>query len=371
MPVNDPGVRSLIDLQSSASTARVLDLLTIWRDHKSDPEYSKNPFFHNLRLNRAIIVKHKLRSNEADFFDDTRMVATKILVALDPGHLKAGGQFVFIGQSDFAKALEELAGQDSSHLESHDIPLLKLVDELLSLDPFRLRERLKARGFKPANCYFQLSPADRETMADFVYSEIEPLMRQAGGQGKEEHGRIAGQVEKILTHKIDSELEPLRTKIGVSPDAFGESIFCWSGILYYKWVYSMVRSDVPNVTSTLEKLRPVGSMEPTKMTELRRMAIGVARNMKASVTQVKSVFENYDKALSGLIKNSDAAAFREFLSEAPAMFDLLGAHLGVLQSICGICHFRFPENRPMPATFDELFDIYSDFEAQFTKSLAA
>jgi hypothetical protein len=369
--MTDLGVRSLIDLQNHAATARVLDLLSIWRDHKGDPEYSTKPFFNNVRLNRSIIVKHKLRSNEGDFFDDSRLNATKILVALDPAHLKAGGQFVFIGQKDFNGALAELAGQDSRQLETHDIPLLKLVDELLSLDPFRLREKLKIQGFAPAICYFQLSQGDREKMTEFVCHEATPLIRQTHGTSKDETGRTANLVQKILTHKIDADLEPLRLKFGVTPEVFAENIFCWKGILYYKWVYNQIRTTVPRITNTLEKLKPLGSMERAKMAELARMAIGVAQNMKACIKQVKSVFENYDAALAGLVEKSQAEEFRNFLSEAPSLFELLGAHLGVLQSISGICDFRFPQDKQLPTTAEELFDIYCDFEAQFSKTLAA
>jgi hypothetical protein len=52
--VADRGIRSLVHLQNSASTARVLNLLSTWVRHKDKPEYAAQPFFQNTRLNRDI-----------------------------------------------------------------------------------------------------------------------------------------------------------------------------------------------------------------------------------------------------------------------------------------------------------------------------
>ncbi len=48
------------------------------------------PFFMHPALNRAIIVKHHLRRNELEAFDQTRTSATKVLMPIDHDHLRAG-----------------------------------------------------------------------------------------------------------------------------------------------------------------------------------------------------------------------------------------------------------------------------------------
>ncbi len=76
----DQSVRSLLALQSSASTARVLNLLSIAKKHAGNPEHAAKPFFQHARLNHAIIVKHRLRANEHDLFPSFRQSATKVLL---------------------------------------------------------------------------------------------------------------------------------------------------------------------------------------------------------------------------------------------------------------------------------------------------
>lgn len=61
-------IRSLDHLQNSGSTARVLNLRDVTLRMAGDPDFMTRPLFKNPDLNRAIIVKHRLRSNETEEF---------------------------------------------------------------------------------------------------------------------------------------------------------------------------------------------------------------------------------------------------------------------------------------------------------------
>ena len=97
--MNDRTVRNLAHLEESASTARVLNLLRVYRRQRNNPAYSENPLFQSPTLNRSIILKHRLRRNERDLFFDARKTATKIIIPIDGAELKLGGRFVFVNQS--------------------------------------------------------------------------------------------------------------------------------------------------------------------------------------------------------------------------------------------------------------------------------
>jgi hypothetical protein len=82
--------RSLSFLENSASTARVLNLRKVFTDFSEDPAYQKAPFFGNSVLNRSLIVKHRLRSNERHDFSEARSVVTKLIIPIDTSDLKIG-----------------------------------------------------------------------------------------------------------------------------------------------------------------------------------------------------------------------------------------------------------------------------------------
>src|SRR5579875_2319907 len=136
--MSGPGFRNLALLDQTASTARVLNLRHTCLRHGADPEVKLRPFFANLALNRAIVVKHHLRGNDLEAFDHVRTSATKVLLPIDHNNLRAGAKYFFVGQRDYDAVVEHEFGL--SNPDDPDLQLLHFLDELPSFDPFLLRE---------------------------------------------------------------------------------------------------------------------------------------------------------------------------------------------------------------------------------------
>ena len=358
----DRGIRSSVHLQNSASTARVLNLLSTWVRHKDKPEYAAQPFFQNTRLNRAMILKHRLRQDEMDLFDQPRLTATKIVFPVDPKDLKLGARFAFIGQKNFSYLLEDVIGRNPKN-ETVDLPLLKLLDELPSLDPFLIREELKRNGYQPAGCYLELSDADLKKIFAFVQSEIEPLVRMSLGGQTGLAGQSAKLVEKILSNTLDLEMQPLRQVLRLNEAEFAEGIFCWKGFLYYKWVYTGIAEKMPSIVATISQTMPLGRQDANTRATLDRVRGVLVDRIFSTSNAIKTSLDNYDTAYVELTKNGNPLAFRDFLLKSPALFVEIGERLGVLQHLTSFCLFRFPPNRRATVGVEELLDIFNDFEA--------
>jgi hypothetical protein len=367
----DRSVRSLIHLENSASTARVLNLLSNWRRHKEKPEYSAQPFFQNKALNRAMILKHPVKRDEVDLFDYPRLSATKIVLPVDPTDLKAGGKVALIGQRYFAQMLEGAIGQ-SRQDAAQDLSLLELLDSLSSFDPFLLREELKRNGYEPAPCYLELTEADVKNIFAFAQSEVEPLVRMSLGAGTAVANKTAKLVEKLFANNLDSEIQVLRHVLRLSESEFAEGIFCWKGFIYYKWVEKDVAAASQTVTDLVLNTRPVGKQESQVRENLDKLrAVLIDRMVSASAT-VKGSLATYDGAYAELTTKTNPTPFREFLLSAPARFAELGERLGVLQHITSFCRYRFPSERRLPIGAEELLEIFNDFEgALFVPETAA
>lgn len=355
----DRGIRSLVHLQHTASTARVLNLLAIARRSGHEPEYASHPFFDSLLLNRAFIIKHRLRRNEQDLFDDARQTATKVLAPLEATDLRMGGRYVFIGQRGYEDILTDLVGHDA---DCRDRQLLELIDGLPSLDPFLLREQLKRHGIEPARCYFDLTEADVQRMLSFVQNEVNPLVRQAFN-GDATLALTAKLVNKILSASMDSETEPLRLTLRLEPDEYQEGVFCWKGFLYYKWSLSEVLTSMRPVLSQIEKIRPDGHLDEDAQVYLEQGRKRLRQAMSAALAIVRDTLQVYDDAYANLTGNGRPLAFREFLLEAPSLFSELGERLGALHHIHSFWRFRFPQDRRQRITAEELLDIFMDFES--------
>jgi hypothetical protein len=358
--MTDRSFRSLTNLKKSASTARVLNLLKVWEDHGHTEEWAGAPLFQHRALNRALILKHRLRRDEIDIFRVRRHVATKIILPIDERDLRAGGRFLFVDQIGFDRALEQTMGIDLGH---PDRRTLGLIAELPGFDPFLLREQLRRHELSPASCYFAVSPADMTSMNMFVQEEILPLVRLSLGAEamKVEGNPVARFAGKILSSTAEGDLVMLGRTLQLRPDEYEEGIFSWKGFLYYKWALQSVVGSVGTVAEAVRKVRPHGGATPEQKVDIERCRRALRARMVETCDDAASMLHVYDTAFRRLTAENDPAAFRDFLLEAPTLFWRLGEQLGAIQHIVSFWRYRFG-GRKTPPDAAELLDLLGDFE---------
>ena len=360
-------VRSLEHLENTASTARVLNLRAIALRYRDDKDYLARPLFHNPSLNKAIIVKHRLRQNEHEEFAGYRHAATKILLPIESADLRMGARSLFIGQKNFTQLLTQVFGIviDSG---DPDARTLAILDETPSLDPFLLREQLRLQGVDAAPCYFDISEADMNRMFDFAQSEVQQLVEMSISGGGDLDVRAfqphaARLARKILLNANDPALEPLRLTMQLSPQKYREGIFCWKAFLYYKWRLRDVMPKLAVVIGQIESAKPKGPMDGDTRAYLASAKRNIRKAVTTSCRKVTETLSVYDDAYEGLTQHNDPLRFRDFLLQAPALFNELGERLGGIDHIISFWRFRFPEDRRATlVTPEELSDIFSDFE---------
>lgn len=356
--MTDRAIRNLAHLRRSASTARVLNLLNIYNEHRHDPDWSARPLFRSPALNRALIIKHRLRRNEMDLFHLRRQVATKVVLPIDSSDLKTGGHFVFVGQRGFAQQMQEAFGIGDEH---PDMATLALLDRLPSLDPFLLREQLRRAGTDLAPCYLSISEHDMERMVRFVEDEIRPLVTLSIGYSLAAVGSTRRLAGKILSSDPHDRMEALRQTLQLRPDEYEEGVFCWKGFLYYKWVLGSLAREIASVAEAVGKVRPVGAADQASRDYLDRGRTVLRARIQKTCQQAAETLRIYDDAYASLTVLGEPTAFRDFLLEAPRMFSRLGDQLGAVQHIVSFWRFRFSPGSANVSP-EELIDIFMDFE---------
>lgn len=365
--MSDRNVRNLAHLQESASTARVLNLLRVWQRRGRDAEYNAKPMFHHPVLNRAILLKHRLRRHETENFYDRRQTATKIIVPIDGQDLRVGGRSVFVGQLNFDSVMIGLLG-DSWISDGRDRELLEMLEAIPSFDPFLLREQLRRHNREPARCYFEISDADLARMYRFVENEVQKLIdlcyqgqtpAEGQGAGNQQTSRL---VRKILSNAVDAETEPLRMTLRLEKPQYQEGVFCWKGFLYYKWTLNDVLPSVNAVAKQISEVKPRGSIDFETRAYIEKARADLRVSIMKICDTAKKTLKVYDDAFNGLI-GGQPTAFRDFLLGAPAMFTDLGERLGAVNHITSFWQFRFPSGRLPVVGPEELTDIFNDFEA--------
>ena len=362
MSSKDRSVRSLQRLHMNASTARVLNLLMVFRKFGDTSEYRAAPFFQNPVLNRCLIVKHRLRANEYDMFDSPRSSATKVLIPIDHTDLRMGARYMFVGQSRFSDLMENALGIPYEP-NSSDVRMLQLIDAIPSLDPFLLREQLRRAGLEPARCYFEVTEADVNRMFSFVQKEITPLVNMSCGNDAAMTVYASRLVNKILSSEIDSDLDPLRDVLQLDPRQFDEGIFCWKAFLYYKWQLSELMPRLRQVIQEINTVKPRTAGDSEIRSQIEATRAQVRRRVGLACQRVRSTLDIYDDAYSELTTHGRAGPFRGFLLSAPNMFRELGERLAGIDHLVSFWRFRFPQDRLAMITPEELCDIFYDFES--------
>ncbi|HUJ47794.1 MAG TPA: hypothetical protein VLV55_11730 [Rhizomicrobium sp.] len=365
----DRSIRSLTSL-GGASTSRVLNLVSVAQTKAQDPEYASRPFFLSPVINTAILVKHRLRSHEEYLFREPVSVATKIIVPFDITDLKLGGRSVFVDEKGFIDTLKQLGHYPQGGLE-RDVEVLRLVSRVPSLDPFLLREYLRANDVFVPNCYLEISAADQIRMYDFAAKDMLSFVKLATGADVGRSDQLTDRfVSALLADDCSDKLDPLRTVLMLDGKEFREGVFSWRGFLYYKWSLLSFWPDVGAVLKGIQDLKPKGMPTPDDAEYILFARRRIAEAMKLAGSDVGRLLKVYETAYGDLIERGKPKSFRDFLLSAPNLFLELGEKMAAISHVVSFWKYRFQRKDAPRADPDELVAILQDFESGFASAVA-
>ena len=357
---SDRSVRSLSGL-GAASSNRVLNLLAIAEANADHDGHRNAPLFQSNILNSSLILKHRLRADEVDFFSTRRALATKIIIPFERSDLKFGGRSLFIGQRGFEGLLQEAVNYKEKKDMRRDLDVLRLIDSVPSLDPFLLREHLRVNDIRPDSSYFAISEADQNRMHDYAAQEVSRLTSMASGGSSRPNGATSRMVEALLSSDVDEKLEPLRATLNLGPAEFSEGVFSWRGFIYYKWCLDESWPNLIRALRGIKSITPIGKISGDERNLLEASKNVILRGAKANSMEIRRIIAIYDDAYAGLIERQDPKLFREFLLGAPKLFLDIGDRMGAISHITSFWNYRFPAGAPRAAYADELITIFQDF----------
>jgi hypothetical protein len=363
----DRSVRSLSALEG-ASSSRVLNLIAIAEANADNEGHRTAPLFLSNVLNRSLVLKHRLRADEVDFFTTRRALVTKIIIPFERTDLKFGGHSLFVGQRGFKQMLQEVGKYKEAADMRRDLEVLRLIDGVPSLDPFLLREHLRCNDIQPDSCYFAISPADQQRMHDYAAEEVSRLTAIANGSGKH-NAATSRMVAALLSSEVNEKLEPLRATLALGPVEFSEGVFSWRGFIYYKWCLEEYWPNLIRALRGIKAIHPVGKVSAEDKAFLESSKSVILRGAKASSTKIRRIIGIYDSAYANMIERHDPRLFQEFLLGAPELFLDIGDRMGAIFHITSFWNYRFPVGAPRAADAAELVTIFQDFTKGLTAEL--
>jgi hypothetical protein len=233
--------------------------------------------FTRRRLDDSIVIKHALRPNERDLFERPPVVATKVLVPVDPGQISLGAYSFFVGERTAPQTLQRLFGIAPAHgTRDPDIEILGLMDRAPSLDVFLLKEILTGAGSAVPAHVFDLSLADVPEFRSYIQRELAPLVSIATGSA--ETSKIARVVDSVFGAKLGPHAEQFLAALGLPEPKWAEIVFAWKAALYYEQKSVDLRRRFEKTAAGLRQLQTYGHSEvyPRSLTAEQRRDLAAA-----------------------------------------------------------------------------------------------
>jgi len=370
MSIADKNLRALL----SAGSARVFDLQARHRELEATHPRTLQTFFANRNANRLVIIKYAPPANERKQLVSERAVQTKLYLPFNHASLLEGGKTIFLSDARLEQALEDQLALSPKHdmaAYEHDRRVLKLLDELPSLDPFLMKDRFEIEKLSVDTDYFAFPPGELEKIKIFVRDKMAKVAEFAAEQQKAaDQVHAVEKLTQILWEAKDvAALSPFTRAFGIPPTAAPEIVYAWKGIIFYDYEFSRQRADWQKMLDWLKlEAKPRDGIAGSALTEMNDLRDAATQALTKHMTRASALLENYRHCFDELfLRKKDAKPFVEFLRSAKRSFWDLGDSISRLNHSHAVWERsteRFPLRR-LPAliltdVLDALYRINAD-----------
>lgn len=315
------GERQLEALASRPSNWRIFNVgqhLSRVRETSADNDVR---LFSRRRMNDSIVIKHALRPNEFDLFERPPVVATKIVVPVDPQQISLGAYSFFVGERSAAQTMQRLFGIVSERgRRDPDMEILGLLDRSPSLDVFLLKEILGgATGVSEQ--VFDVSLADVPEFRSYIHRELTPLVALATGSA--DPAKVGRLVDSIFGAKLGSQAENFLEALSLPAQKWPEVTFAWKAALYYEHNAADLRRRFETFAAAMRLLQTYGHSEAFPRSAVAQQHRALARAAGASFARCQQGLAHFNSARrSAIIAAGNVAGLGTYLGElTEAVFD--------------------------------------------------
>lgn len=349
------------------------------------------PIFQNRFLNNCVIFKYpnfEVPTNETGFegmYDsDTeekeffKPVETAIYIPNDHRDLAAGGSAIYLRQRDFDALMNEIFGiKVEADLDElyNDIAMLRIIDEVPSLDPYLLRTELSESGYKMPETAFQTTEQEDRKIRRRIESKIEPILNRAiQDAGGDSNISLAQKQRflKVLWNPDLPEAEIFIRSFGIERSQTGAIFTAWKGITFYQIQFEEIAGSLRKVFNYLKSRNLVPlDQRLYSATDIELLNAKVAKLyslLRNAVDKCRSIFSAYDEAYACFVEKNDARQFKRFLMSAHQDYWVLGFSIIACKNAFERIRKYTPLDKPMSLRFDTILKMLDEVSIIFGRN---
>jgi len=347
-------LRRLDKLRSTRNSSRVLNLIALERDlgvaevsplwrQRSKSTAAPEPFFLNSALSRAIFVKHNLRPEEYELFDERSVVETKLIVPFDKTRLELGGRSFFLGERAAKEAIRSIFMIDPDSRDpqtARDMKVLRVLNKVPSFDAFILREALRLAGLNTDPRYFNDSYQETKDATEAIYAAMGPLVQAALGKAASEE-ELERFVEQVWNVEGEATQNLFFEALRIPRSEWHEIVFAWKALLYYRQRVNREADRLPKLARAIKAVRLTNNVDMCSVSELNELKQQFLRNLIALQNRAQQDYERLSQALVSALSNFEAKKFRHWLRTLSSNIVKLGTDVTTFDQVVSYYLYEF------------------------------
>lgn len=295
-------------------------------------------------------------------------IATIVYLPYDATDIAGGGASFELGGRGSARALLDATGFDAqadSDAVRSDMHLLELIEDLPSLDPFLLKDRVAVADIGVPDAYFSISEAEFADIKRYILDKFSPITDRILDPASRNAAQTAEQfILKLWEAKDLDYLMPITKVFRLDPNQAAEIYYSWKGITYYEYQYKRGQKTMLGFADWLHSgTQPSHYVKADVREALAQTGREVAAAFARHLTNCSDILRIYNQAYEGLfVRSGDARPFIDFLRDAATLFWDLAASISALNHGVSVWQQRVRKEADNRLTADELKSLLGILE---------
>lgn len=310
-------------------------------------------FFRNKPMNRLVLIKDAVP--ETDPRSSTSSIGTKLYFPFNENDIYEGGRTIFVHDKHLEHAFAENFGETGlkPDLLADDTKILRVLDQLPSLDPFLMKDALRNNGFDINPAYFEVGKELWNEIETYILQSFEPLVQAAyPGSTIDSDERARVLVQKIWEGRDLDTLRPLAAAFKLPAGHELDIFAAWKGINFYAFQFDRAKPLMMEMMTWFKDLQiPAGVLSAAERKELMGNLDEAKNQLRAEWQLADNIIRDYRNSYDKLFRKKEGADdFMAFLKRSHKAYWDIGNALGKTShaSYCwNAMSKRFP-NRKMP-----------------------
>jgi len=286
-------------------------------------------------------------------------IATFLYVPFDIEAIAGGGNSLDLSVArGRAEALFELTGfaiNEEGRSVARDRRLIELIEELPSLDPFLLRDRLETDGIDAPDAYFEISESEFQEIKKYILGKFKPITTRVVDPKSPKAAETTEQfIMKLWEGKDLNYLAPITQVFRIDPEQAGEIYYSWKGVTYYEFQYKRGQRTLLGFADWLHTKGAVpshyvkGAVREELEAKVRGVTAAFARHLKNSSEILRIYNQGYEDLF---VRGGDAKPFIEFLKDSSTLFWDISASISAMNHGVAVWrqHTRKASDGKLPA----------------------